>query len=224
MTRETLTKEHIVKAAVDLLDSQGVDGLSMRNLGKRLGMAATSVYWHIDSKESVLSLAADRVWGEIVLPEYHAKEWLDAAHDLAWNTYSVAVQHPWLVSAMTDHFVYGPNRARHQNHCYAILEHAGFTDEHLDAAIDVIFTFVLGAAMAASTENTIHRAIQKGGPKSRHIKNLIEEASQTAAQFPRLHARLANTAHTPDNTRQTLVERVLRTILKGLERQSRSAE
>ena len=43
MPRDTLTREQIVKAAIDLLDTEGLDGLNMRALGKRLGSAATAV-------------------------------------------------------------------------------------------------------------------------------------------------------------------------------------
>jgi len=40
-----LTREQIVEAAIKLLDAEGLEGLNMRGLGKRLGSAATAVYW-----------------------------------------------------------------------------------------------------------------------------------------------------------------------------------
>jgi hypothetical protein len=42
-------REHIVQAAVDLLDAEGLEGLNIRALGKRLDSAATAVYWHVGS-------------------------------------------------------------------------------------------------------------------------------------------------------------------------------
>ena len=50
MPRDTLTREQIVRAAIDLLDAEGLEGLNMRSLGTRLGSAATAVYWHVGSK------------------------------------------------------------------------------------------------------------------------------------------------------------------------------
>src|SRR6266508_2568342 len=44
MPRDTLTREQIVRAAIELMDAEGVEGLSMRRLGKRLGSAATAVF------------------------------------------------------------------------------------------------------------------------------------------------------------------------------------
>ena len=44
MPRDTLTREKIIKAAIDLLDSDGLEGLSIRARDGRLGSAATAVY------------------------------------------------------------------------------------------------------------------------------------------------------------------------------------
>ena len=64
MPRDTLTKELIVATAIELLDSDGLEGLSMRSLGKRLNSAATAVYWHVGSKAQLIALAGDYVWSE----------------------------------------------------------------------------------------------------------------------------------------------------------------
>ena len=57
MPRDTLNREQVVNAAIDLLDSEGLEGLNMRALGKRLGSAATAVYWHVGSKDNLIALA-----------------------------------------------------------------------------------------------------------------------------------------------------------------------
>src|SRR5438034_519520 len=44
MPRNTLTVDQIVRAAIAQLDEEGLDGLNMRALGKRLNVAATAVY------------------------------------------------------------------------------------------------------------------------------------------------------------------------------------
>jgi len=75
MPRDTLTREQIVKAAIDLLDTEGLEGLNMRALGKRLDSAATAVYWHVGSKDNLIALAADQAWNEIVLPDLTAINW-----------------------------------------------------------------------------------------------------------------------------------------------------
>lgn len=65
---DTLTRDQIVKAAIDLLDAEGLERLNIRALGKRPGAAATAVYWHMESKSNLIALAGDHVWNEIKLP------------------------------------------------------------------------------------------------------------------------------------------------------------
>ncbi len=83
MPRDTLTREQIVTAAIELMDADGLDGLNMRALGRRLGSAATAVYWHVGSKGNLIALAADQAWHEIALPDPATTGWRGAAAAMA---------------------------------------------------------------------------------------------------------------------------------------------
>src|SRR5579871_4993871 len=83
MPRDTLTREQVVTAAIELLDAEGLDGLNMRALGRRLGSAATAVYWHVGSKANLITLAGDQAWGEVTLPDPIAVGWRAAAATMA---------------------------------------------------------------------------------------------------------------------------------------------
>jgi hypothetical protein len=56
MARETLSRDQIVTAALGLLDAEGLEGMNMRALGQRLDSAATAVYWHVGSRQSLIAL------------------------------------------------------------------------------------------------------------------------------------------------------------------------
>ena len=60
MPRDTLTREQIIQAAIDLLDAEGLEGLNMRALGMRLGSAATAVYWHVGARTTSSSSPVTR--------------------------------------------------------------------------------------------------------------------------------------------------------------------
>lgn len=62
MPRNTLTADQIVQATIALLDAEGLDGLNMRSLGKRLDAAPTAMYWHVKSKDNLVRLVTDEVW------------------------------------------------------------------------------------------------------------------------------------------------------------------
>jgi AcrR family transcriptional regulator len=78
MPRQALQQEQIVQTAIVLLDDGGIDNLSMRRLGSRLGITAAALYWHVRSRHDLLLLAADAVWGRMPLPRPDGLEWRPA--------------------------------------------------------------------------------------------------------------------------------------------------
>lgn len=190
MARDTLTREQIVAAATELLDGDGIDGLSMRKLGQQLGSAATSMYWHVGSKENLVVLAGDHAWSEIALPDIQQHGWRTTAVQLARETYAMLTRHHWLVSAVSTHFVYGPGMARYQDHNYAIFEAAGFTGAELDHAYDTVFNYVLGAAVSKSYETAIRARLGRTEDGDAKLAEVLRQSEQTASAFPRLLARL----------------------------------
>src|SRR6266702_5997259 len=154
MPRDTLTREQIVSAAIDLLDADGLEGLNMRALGQRLGSAATAVYWHVGSKDNLIALAADQVWSAIARPDPAAVGWRAAASAMATDLYVTLTRHPWLAQAFGSQLLYGPGKARHDDHGLAIYEAAGFTGVQADQAAVTVLTLVLGHAHGRSVEQT----------------------------------------------------------------------
>jgi AcrR family transcriptional regulator len=218
MARDTLTREEIVLAAIELLDVRGLEDLSMRSLGRRLGSAATAVYWHVGSKDNLIGLAADRAWSEVALPDLTATNWRTAATQMATDLRAMLMRHPWLVQAFGSLVLYGPGKARHDDHTLAIYEAAGFKGERIDQAATVVFTFVLGNALGYAAATALTRTQRRrGGRAKASMRENMEKAKEVAARFPRLRARLetaaAEYAAAPKNT----FELGLQAILDGLE-------
>ena len=57
-------RQEIVAAALELLDQEGFERLSLRRLGARLGMHAPGFYWYIDSKQALIDLVAKAILDE----------------------------------------------------------------------------------------------------------------------------------------------------------------
>jgi AcrR family transcriptional regulator len=213
MPRETLTREHIVAVAIDLLDAEGLEGLNMRALGKRLDSAATAVYWHVGSKDNLIALAGDQVWSELTLPDLDLTGWRTAAIAMATSVYEMLIRHPWLLQAFGSFLMSGPGKARHDDHLLAIYEAAGFAGAQADQAAASVFTFVLGNALGPAANASLTRKLGGGGDAEKALRETMAEASQLAAQFPRLRARLqtrkAHYGAAPDNTFQFGLQAVL---------------
>src|SRR5580700_2959567 len=81
--REPISREAIVKAAVDLLDREGLPALSMRRLGDELGAGAASLYWHVGSKDGLLDLVLDEIIGEGQVPDPDPARWQEQLKEVA---------------------------------------------------------------------------------------------------------------------------------------------
>lgn len=139
--RQVLTRERIVAAAVALLDEEGIARLTMRRLADRLDTGSTTLYWHVRTKDDVLDLALDAVFGEAELPE--GGDWRQRAQALATGWRRAMLRHPWSLSLL-DRPMMGPNALSRTEFLYSTLASAGFPD--VRAAAYSLSTFVIGAA------------------------------------------------------------------------------
>ncbi|MER6568649.1 TetR/AcrR family transcriptional regulator C-terminal domain-containing protein [Streptomyces sp. NPDC001093] len=195
MPRDTLTQEQIVRTAVRLLDDEGLEGLNMRGLGKRLGAAATAVYWHVKNKDDLLLLAADRVWHEVELPALDADDWRGTATTMADRLHAMLVRHPWLVQAIGSHVLYGTGKARYDDRLLGVFETAGFTPEEADRAAGAVVTYVLGNALGASAAASLTRRLRRAGADAEGmVSETLAKAAEAAEPFPRLRERLGTAA------------------------------
>ncbi|WUH98717.1 TetR/AcrR family transcriptional regulator C-terminal domain-containing protein [Spirillospora sp. NBC_00431] len=219
MPRDTLTREQIVETAIELLDAEGLEGLNMRALGKRLGSAATAVYWHVKSKDNLVLLATDQVWSGLALPDVDAVGWRSAAAAMATDLYGMLVRHPWLVQVFAAHVAYGEGKARHDDHHLGVYEAAGFSGERADQAAAAVFTYALGnAAGAAAAASHARRIARDGAGAEEHLDDAMSKARQIAMGFPRLRARLETPAAEYAAAPDSAFEFGLQALLDGLER------
>jgi AcrR family transcriptional regulator len=217
--RDTLTRDRIVRTAIELLDDRGLEGFNMRSLGERLGSAPTAVYWHVGSKENLIRLAADEVWNEIDLPDLTAVDWRAAATMMANDLYAMLTRHAWLVTAFGSQPLYGPGKARHDDHSLATYEKAGFVGAEADRAVATVFTFVLGNALGESATVSLTRRLSRaGGNAAEQFRETMAKAIEIGMQFPRLRARLEEGADIGYATApEHSFEFGLKAILDGLE-------
>jgi AcrR family transcriptional regulator len=177
-----LSREQIVSAAIELLDAEGLDGLSMRRLGARLAAGATSVYWHVANKDELLELAMDTVMGEIEVPDPADVGWRTAAGACAHEFRSAILRHPWLIGLMSVRPPIGPHAMRMGDRMIGALAAAGFTGAELAFAGSLVAAHVVGSA---TTEVAMHRAsAQAGRSPNELVAELEPYLTSLAAEYP----------------------------------------
>ncbi|ASY59995.1 MULTISPECIES: TetR/AcrR family transcriptional regulator [Sinorhizobium] len=142
-----LSLERIVATAVELLDAQGIDGLTMRRLADRLGSGAMSLYWHVDNKEEVFDLALDSVL-EYRGPAQIAasRDWRGQVVHMLEDWRATMLRHPWSASLLPRRAL-GPNILNRLELLSKTLSGAGVADADLNVAIWSLWNYVMGATI-----------------------------------------------------------------------------
>lgn len=146
-----LSLERIVATAIEVLDAQGVDGLTMRRLADRLGSGVMSLYWHIDNKEDVCDLALDSVLEYRGPPQMvEPRDWRgDVVHMLGdWR--ASMLRHPWSASLLPGRAL-GPNILGRLELLSKTLSSAGVADADLNVAIWSLWNYVMGATITRAS-------------------------------------------------------------------------
>ena len=98
--RVPLNRERVLRAAVAIADREGIEALSMRRLGRELGVEAMSLYNHVGGKEDLEHGIVELVLGEIESPP-SGVHWKDAIRRTAVSSHDAFVRHRWSCSLLT---------------------------------------------------------------------------------------------------------------------------
>jgi AcrR family transcriptional regulator len=63
-----LTRARLVEAALELINEEGLDGLSMRALADKLDVKAASLYWHVRDRKELLDLLGEAILESVGKP------------------------------------------------------------------------------------------------------------------------------------------------------------
>jgi AcrR family transcriptional regulator len=142
-SRVPLSRERVLGAAVLLADEDGLESLTMRELGLRLGVEAMSLYNHVANKDDLLDGMVDLVVSEIELPT-DTVDWREAMRRRAISAQSVFSRHPWASGLIDSRESSGPARLRYFDWVVGTLRRAGFTLELAARAFSVLDSYIYG--------------------------------------------------------------------------------
>jgi len=60
-----ITRNDVVRTAIEVIDDEGLAGLTLRGVAARLGVSAPTLYWHVKDKRHLLDLVAEQVLAEV---------------------------------------------------------------------------------------------------------------------------------------------------------------
>src|ERR1700682_3608599 len=148
--RAALTRERILRAAIRGADRDGIESLTMRKLGQKLGVEAMSLYNHVRNKVDMLDGMVDVVFGEIDLPVNHV-DWRTAMRKRAISAREVLLRHPWAIGLMESRATPGPATLRHHDAVLGSLRTAGFSVDLAAHAYSILDGYIYGFTLTELT-------------------------------------------------------------------------
>jgi AcrR family transcriptional regulator len=121
--RQPLSREAVLLAAVALVDEQGLGALTMRELGRRLGVEAMSLYNHVPGKEALLDGIVEVVLSKV---GSDAEDWRRAVQEIARGYRDASRSHPEIVMLFATRRFTSPPWARTTDDLLAAFRRGGF--------------------------------------------------------------------------------------------------
>jgi AcrR family transcriptional regulator len=140
-----LSREDLARAALEILDRDGVDALSMRRLAQILGVGTMTLYGHVRSKDELLDLVLDEA-SSGGRPAPRDGPWRDQLRQLMHGAHDNLNAHPGIVAIRMTRPIVRPDALRFGEHGMRILRSAGFDAEEAAQAFRLLFTYVFGYA------------------------------------------------------------------------------
>ncbi|MFI6743059.1 TetR/AcrR family transcriptional regulator [Nonomuraea sp. NPDC050451] len=155
-TPSPLSRDRIVRAAIDLADREGLDAVSLRKVAAALDAGPMRLYGYLSTKEELLDLMVDEVYGEIVPSEPAGDDWRAALRDLARRTRQAALRHEWFADLLGGRPNLGPNALAYLETSLTALKDVPVTT--MLQVATTVNAYVMGAVRREITELRTERA------------------------------------------------------------------
>ncbi|MEV8098114.1 TetR/AcrR family transcriptional regulator C-terminal domain-containing protein [Kitasatospora sp. NPDC085879] len=150
-TRPLLDRQAIAAAALDVVDTAGPDGLTMRALADRLGVKAASLYNHVAGKDELLDDIAELVNAEIDLTPLDDPDWRRGLARYAHGYRAVFLRHPNTIALLARRRVEADRQLLTYDALLAALTRAGLDPADAAEAAAALDYLVLGSALETFT-------------------------------------------------------------------------
>lgn len=172
-----LTRDSVIDAAAALVAEQGFDGLNVRALAERLGVAPMTPYRYVGTKEELLAALADRMLGELEIPPADEGTWEEQLTEIFRSMHRLLLANPELAEVSVRQPIAGAAAYRGAEAVLEALARGGIEGE------DAIAAF---AGLVALTQGFTLQQLHATGGRLGDRLMVLDSLSQT--DHPRLNA------------------------------------
>jgi AcrR family transcriptional regulator len=201
----SLTREAVIDGALDLVDSEGLDALSMPRLARHLGTGVMTLYGHVANKADLVDALAERVLADLE-PVDGRRDWDQALTEHMRRLRHVVLRHPTLGAVLAARGLTTPSVFPHLEAGLGLVRSAGFDRRTAVEIYYALLAYTLGflAWEIPRTQRQPHATY------GQQWENAL--AGLAATEYPTLH-ELAEELH--DAAGESQFEAGLNALLRG---------
>jgi aldehyde dehydrogenase (NAD+) len=144
--RRGLTVDAIVAAAIELVSTEGLAALSMRQVATKLGVGTASLYTYLPGKAELAALMLDAIMADAPLPHELPGDWRAKLAAWARDDWAAYRDNPWVLELAAVAAAPGPRMLRWLDSAIQALDGTGLTDAEKLAVIESVDGYVRGLA------------------------------------------------------------------------------
>jgi AcrR family transcriptional regulator len=144
-----MTRERVVRAALDLADREGLDAVTMHRLAKELGVGTMTLYTYVDGKGDLLDAMTDEILSLIELAD--TGTWDERIRAGMLSTRDAALRHPSLAELIMSRAPDSDTKRSRHNHSTDLLRAAGFSAADADNAARMLWALIGGLLLGRRT-------------------------------------------------------------------------
>ena len=144
--RVRMTRDRVLRAAMQLADKGGIESLTMRSLAQKLRVEAMTLYHYVTQKDDILNGILDLVVSEIEVPSAGG-DWKAAMRRSAISAHKVLLRHQWACGLMMSPARVRIGRLRYMESQLKRLREAGFSPKMTHHAYHALDSHILGFTM-----------------------------------------------------------------------------
>jgi AcrR family transcriptional regulator len=148
-----ISKRAALEAALDIIDTEGIDALSIRRLAERLGVNGASLYHHFQNKEEIVVGAAKLALEEVRVPQGHEEPWQVWLLRNARRLRAAFRDHPDLVPVMLRREPLGIGTSQ-IDATFAMLAEEGVPIGAIAPMMEALELYAIGSALHESNAGT----------------------------------------------------------------------
>jgi AcrR family transcriptional regulator len=177
--KQGLSVAGIARAAIELADEEGLDAVSMRKVGERLGTSAMALYTYVPAKTELIDLMVDAALGDLPTAFPTDTGWRSAAEAWAAETWAFYQRHPWILQISVARALLGPHELDAYEAHLAIYDGLGLTGPEITWVVGSMASFVAGAAAAVAHARAAEQVTGKSDDDWWYERSaLLEEMGQ----------------------------------------------